>query len=119
MHASSGNPTLGELDLRFMKRYVQFARLKCAPRISSSAATKLSNFYVSMRSTIKNFERDSHERSSIPITVRQLEAIIRIAESIAKVSLSAAALDNHVEEALNLFKVATMQAILSGHNSTQ
>ena len=45
---------------------------------------------------------------------RQLEAIIRISESLAKMSLLPFALESHVDEALRLFQVSTMDAALSG-----
>jgi hypothetical protein len=43
--------------------------------------------------------------AAIPITVRQLEAIIRLSESLAKMTLSDTATEGHVTEAINLFKV--------------
>ena len=53
-------------------------------------------------------------RSSIPITVRQLEAIIRITESLAKLSLSPVATEEHVDEAIRLFLASTMDAVTQG-----
>jgi DNA replication licensing factor MCM5 len=76
----------------------------------------LISHYVSIRSQIHKIEQDSSERSSIPITIRQLEAIIRIAESLAKMTLSTIASETHVDEALRLFRVSTMQAVISGHS---
>ena len=45
---------------------------------------------------------------------RQLEAIIRIAESLAKMQLKPFAVDSHVDEALRLFQVSTLEAAKSG-----
>ena len=44
----------------------------------------------------------------------QLEAIIRVSESIAKVTLSPTVLPHHVEEAIRLFKQSTMHAVAAG-----
>ena len=44
----------------------------------------------------------------------QLEAIIRISESLAKMSLTPFALESHVDEALRLFQVSTLDAAMSG-----
>ena len=99
-----------------LKNYVAYCRSKCAPRLSQQAACKLSDHYVLMRSQVHSMEMNSSERSSIPITVRQLEAIIRISESLAKMSLSPIVSDEHVDEALRLFKVSTMHAIQTGHS---
>jgi DNA replication licensing factor MCM5 len=57
---------------------------------------------------------ESNNRSSIPITVRQLEAIIRISESLAKLSLSPIATEAHVDEAIRLFLASTMDAVTQG-----
>jgi DNA replication licensing factor MCM5 len=59
-------------------------------------------------------ESNSNARSSIPITVRQLEAIIRITESLAKLSLSPIATEEHVDEAIRLFLASTMDAVTQG-----
>lgn len=53
-------------------------------------------------------------RSAIPITVRQLEAIIRISESLAKMELLPFASEQHIDEALRLFRVSTIEAAATG-----
>ena len=45
---------------------------------------------------------------------RQLEAIIRISESLAKMALLPFAMESHVDEALRLFQVSTLDASHSG-----
>lgn len=44
----------------------------------------------------------------------QLEAIIRISESLAKITLSPIVQNHHVEEAIRLFKFSTMDAVSAG-----
>lgn len=105
-----------EFDLATMRNYIRYAKARSAPRLSVEAAEKLSNHYVSIRSDVQRVESAAAERSSIPITVRQLEAIIRISEALAKITLSPIATEQHVDEALRLFKVSTMQAVLAGHS---
>lgn len=46
--------------------------------------------------------------------VRQLEAIIRLAESLARMGLGSEATEDHVREAIRLFKHSTMDAVKSG-----
>ncbi|RWS16481.1 DNA replication licensing factor mcm5-A-like protein [Dinothrombium tinctorium] len=104
----------GELSLNLLKKYIAFSRAACGPRLSASAANKLRDSYVAMRSGTRDFEQQSHKKSSIPITVRQLEAIIRISESLAKMQLKPFASDEHVEEAIRLFRASTMKAAASG-----
>uniref|UniRef100_A0A3Q2XFB4 DNA replication licensing factor MCM5 n=1 Tax=Haplochromis burtoni TaxID=8153 RepID=A0A3Q2XFB4_HAPBU len=104
----------GEIPLTTFKKYIAYARTKCGPRLSAAAAEKLKNRYVVMRSGAREHERESDKRASIPITVRQLEAVVRIAESLAKMKLQAVAGEEEVDEALRLFQVSTLDAALSG-----
>lgn len=104
-----------DFDLATMKRYISACKSNCAPRLSAAAAEKLGSHYVALRSQVHQMEEKTSERSTIPITVRQLEAIIRIAEALAKMTCSPIASEIHVDEALRLFRVSTMQAVISGH----
>lgn len=45
---------------------------------------------------------------------RQLEAIVRISESLAKMTLSPEATADHVNEAIRLFRASTLDAAKSG-----
>ncbi|KAJ7596619.1 MCM-domain-containing protein [Mycena floridula] len=104
----------GELSLEKMKRYIAYCKNKCAPRLSPEAQEMLSSHFVSLRKQVQQVERDNDERSSIPITIRQLEAIIRISESLAKMTLSNVVQNHHVDEAIRLFKYSTMDAVSAG-----
>lgn len=104
----------GELNLNLLKKYIAYCRAKCGPRLSAEAAEKLKSRYVLMRNGAREHEQTLKKRTSIPITIRQLEAIIRIAESLAKMQLQPFALESHVDEALRLFQVSTLDAAMSG-----
>ena len=71
---------------------------------------------MSIRRQVHAAEISANQRSSIPITVRQLEAIIRITESLAKLSLSPIASEAHVDEAIRLFLASTMDAVNQGQS---
>lgn len=94
---------------------MSFCNRRCAPRLSAEASEKLSSHFVALRKQVQQVERDNNERSSIPITIRQLEAIIRISESLAKVTLSKQVNELHVDEAIRLFKFSTMDAVSAGN----
>lgn len=85
---------------------------KCGPRLSDAAAEKLKHRYVLMRSGVRT--QDGGKPPAIPITVRQLEAVVRISESLAKMQLQPFAGLHHVDEALRLFQVSTLDAAASG-----
>ena len=69
---------------------------------------------MSIRRQVHAAEMTANARSSIPITVRQLEAIVRITESLAKLTLSPIATEEHVDEAIRLFLASTMNAVTQG-----
>ena len=77
----------------------------------------MSSSFIALRDQLQKSEVAAGARSTVPITVRQLEAIVRIAESLAKLRLSNVADESHVEEALRLFLASTMDAATSGENS--
>ncbi|ADM11634.1 DNA replication licensing factor Mcm5 [Encephalitozoon intestinalis ATCC 50506] len=105
----------GTLPVSVLKRYVQYAKGKVFPTLSDAASKQLSRYYVNTRKEVRQFEQSTLKRNSIPITVRQLEAIIRIGESLAKMELSQVVSEKHVEEAIRLFNVSTMNAVSQGH----
>jgi len=98
----------------FLKRYVEYARAACRPRLSEPAARMLENEYVRIRSEMRDRARATGGTPAVPITVRQLEAVVRLAESLAKMCLHPVATEVHVAEALRLFTVSTIDAAKSG-----
>jgi DNA replication licensing factor MCM5 len=117
----------GHIGINTLKRYIAFCRAKSSPRLSARAASVLQNHYVSIRASIRAQQEESSVNSAsgggdatatgtsaIPITVRQLEAIVRISEALAKMTLSPVATEEHVNEAIRLFKVSTLEAATSG-----
>ncbi|KAG0417760.1 DNA replication licensing factor MCM5, partial [Dictyocoela roeselum] len=60
-------------------------------------------------------ESTLNEKSPIPITVRQLEAIIRLSEALARMELNHEVMPSHVDEAIRLFQKSTMEAVNQGY----
>ncbi|KAH7152246.1 MCM2/3/5 family-domain-containing protein [Dactylonectria estremocensis] len=108
--------TESEIPIDRMRKYLTYCKTRCAPRLSPEAAEKLSSHFVSIRRQVHAAEMEANARSSIPITVRQLEAIVRITESLAKLTLSTIATEAHVDEAIRLFLCSTMDAVNQGSN---
>ncbi|KAI9178829.1 minichromosome maintenance protein 5 [Blastocladiella emersonii ATCC 22665] len=104
-----------DFDMTTMRRYILYARSRCAPRLSEEAAEKLSSYFVRIRSEVRDLEQKTGSRAAVPITVRQLEAVVRISESLAKIALSPTVREDHVDEAVRLFQLSTMHAVESGH----
>lgn len=103
------------IPLEKLKRYIRYCRSTCHPVLTSAAAKKLENFYLEVRSAARSDTRK--RRDQIPITVRQLESLVRISESLAKMSLTTSVNESHVEEAIRLFKLSTVEAAKTVHIS--
>mmetsp|Transcript_36112 Transcript_36112/g.67382 ORF Transcript_36112/g.67382 Transcript_36112/m.67382 type:complete len:752 (-) Transcript_36112:76-2331(-) len=99
----------GPLGVMELRKYLDYCRHRCAPRLTPEAGETLKNHYVSIRAAIKR-ERENSRDSGIPITVRQMEAMIRISESLAKMELCEDVNVGHVEEAIRLFTVSTLDS---------
>jgi len=104
-----------EVNLEFLKKYIIYCRSKCSPRLNTEAAKTLENLYIEDRKRVQ--EEKTNRKSHIPITVRQLEAIIRLSEALAKMTLSNVVTVEHVRESHRLFQVSTMSAIQAGLDS--
>lgn len=119
VHRQAGaQPEADEEERReeaFLKRYIEYCRQSCTPRISDGAAKLLASEYVELRAESKRAaSADGSDIPAIPVTVRQLEAVIRISESWAKMNLQTTATEAHVRQALELFRTSTMDAVKSG-----
>jgi DNA replication licensing factor MCM5 len=107
LHSTGEDARGGSASALDLKRYIEYARKRCKPVITEPAMDLLKNEYVKMRSSVDN-------RESIPITVRQLEALVRISEALARMELSIECKEEHVVEAIRLFKVSTFDAANTG-----
>jgi DNA replication licensing factor MCM5 len=109
--AEAANVATSEIDISTLKKFVTYCRERCAPRLSEEAAALLSSQYVRVRNQVReSLIEKPGSAQVVPITVRQLEALVRISEALAKMRLSAEANVNDVQEALRLFKISTLAA---------
>lgn len=79
---SNKAPTI--LSIPFMKKYVQYAKQRIKPVLSSKASEYIVNTYSALRNDLI----DNNQRHTAPITARTLETLIRLASAHAKVRLS-------------------------------
>eukprot|EP00547_Thalassionema_nitzschioides_P002023 CAMPEP_0194206386 /NCGR_PEP_ID=MMETSP0156-20130528/5434_1 /TAXON_ID=33649 /ORGANISM="Thalassionema nitzschioides, Strain L26-B" /LENGTH=753 /DNA_ID=CAMNT_0038932905 /DNA_START=11 /DNA_END=2269 /DNA_ORIENTATION=+ len=103
----------GELSIAALKKYIYYCRTRCQPRLDETSGEQLVSHYVQIRNSAGS------KNSSIPITVRQLEALVRLSESLAKLRLDPQVQPEDVQEALRLFSVSTMVAASTQATSVQ
>ena len=88
-------------DTMYLKRYVAYAKVS-APKLSDEAAQAISRFFLDLRK--------SGGESSIHITPRQLESLIRESEARAKLMLRDIVTKEDVEVVIALFRSSLSQA---------
>ena len=85
-----------EIEPELLRKYIAYARKNVNPRLTDEANTVLKEFYVSTRNSGQD------EEGPVPITARQLEAIIRLAEASAKIRLKETVDKEDAEKAVRL-----------------
>ncbi len=70
-----------EIDPELLRKYIAYARRQIHPEITQGAIEILQEFYVGMRSSADD------DDSPVPITARQLEALVRLSEANCKIRL--------------------------------
>ncbi len=85
-----------EIEPELLRKYIAYARKNINPKLTDEATKVLEEFYVSVRSG------GVEEDTPVPITARQLEAIIRLAEASAKLQLKDKVEASDAHRAINL-----------------
>lgn len=73
-----------DISTELLRKYFQYVKNKCHPILTDEAINEIKAYYISMR----NMGGQDDGVTSIPITARQLEALVRLSESAAKVRLA-------------------------------
>ncbi|KAK3905136.1 DNA replication licensing factor mcm2 [Staphylotrichum tortipilum] len=74
-------PKEGEIPQELLRKYILYARDRCSPKLYHMDEDKVARLFADMR-------RESLATGAYPITVRHLEAIIRISEAFCRMRLS-------------------------------
>ena len=91
------------ISKEILKKYISYAKLNSTPRLSDEAAKRLEEFYLEMR------KAGEASDSPIAITPRQLESLIRLTESHARMALRSEASIEDAEAAIRLLSVSLRQ----------
>jgi len=99
IYADVAKPTI---DIQTLRKYITYARKTCIDiKLTQEAADMLKKFYVEMR--------NAYGGETVAITLRQFEALIRLAEASAKVRLDSYVRKEDAERAIRLMKYSLQQ----------
>ncbi len=85
-----------EIEPELLRKYIAYARKNVNPQLTEEANEILREFYVNTRNS------NPEEQGAVPITARQLEAIIRLSEASAKIKLKEFVEKEDAEKAVRL-----------------
>ncbi len=89
-----------EISEDFLKKYIAYAKKNIHPELTDQAIEKLRDFYIAIRNA--SGEEEEAGMKAVPITARQLEAIVRLAEAYAKIKLDNKVKLEYAQRAIDL-----------------
>jgi replicative DNA helicase Mcm len=94
-----------EIPIPLLKKYVAYAKQNIKPKLTDGAIDEIKSFYVELR----NMGTDEEGIKPIPISARQLEALVRLSEGSAKVRFSKKVTRVDAKRAIRILKYCLMQ----------
>lgn len=79
----------------FLKKYIGYANRYVIPQLTVEAVEEIENFYV-------DFRKNAEGGDTVPITARQLESLVRLAEARAKMALRSQVTKEDAQAAVRL-----------------
>jgi len=96
------NDRINPVERDLFRKYVAYAKQKIHPILTDDAVNEIREFYVKMRNS--QGTSDTMGTKSIPISARQLEALVRLSEAHAKMRLSKKVLKDDAKIAIEILK---------------
>ena len=103
-HRKAEEETIIDKDL--FRKYVAYAKQRVKPFLSDDAVEEIKRFYVELRNMPTSSEGSLRP---IPISARQLQALIRMSEASAKMRLSKDVTVDDARRAIDIMKYYLMQ----------
>ncbi|MBL7054278.1 minichromosome maintenance protein MCM [Candidatus Woesearchaeota archaeon] len=96
-------PDMGEPEIPtdLLRKYIAYTRQKINPELSDGALEEIKKYYVELRNQEVTEEGAAR---AIPISPRQLEALVRLSEAFAKIRLGAKVTRKDAKNAIDLLQ---------------
>src|SRR3989344_2780824 len=94
-----------EIPTKLLRKYVAYARQRINPKLTDGALEEIKDFYLKMR---KGGSGESGIKA-VPISARQLEALVRLSEASAKARLDERDTRKDAKKAVELLDYCLMQ----------
>jgi len=97
----------GIVDPKMIRKYIAYAKQRIKPKLSDSAIQEIKEYFVKMRGGTDTSEEQAIK--PIPISARQLEALIRMSEAAARMRLSGTVTRRDAQIAIELVHYCLQQ----------
>ena len=94
-----------EIPTKLLKKYIAYTKQKITPKLTDSALDEIKEYYIKMRMAGAAEEGIK----TIPISPRQLEALVRLSEASAKIRLSDKVTKDDAKRAIDILQYCLMQ----------
>ncbi|MDI9619710.1 MAG: minichromosome maintenance protein MCM [Candidatus Nezhaarchaeota archaeon] len=92
---ASRNSAVSPFPPEFLKKYIVYAKKNVRPQLTDAAMERIKSYFLSLR-------EKASEEAPVPITVRQLETLVRAAEARARMALRSEVTAEDAEAAIRL-----------------
>jgi replicative DNA helicase Mcm len=99
--AQDPNVKKSDISPELLRKYIAYAKQRCFPKLTSGAIDEIKNFYITLRASAS---KEESEIKAIPISARQLEALVRLAEASARIRLADRVTRTDAQRAIRLLK---------------
>ena len=101
-HTGTGEGVTPVIESNLLRKYIAYARSYVQPKLTKGAGEAIKDFYLKMRAKATG-------EAPISITLRQYEALIRLAEASARIRLANKVDVEDANKAINLMKTSLRQ----------
>lgn len=95
-----------EIPPLMFRKYIAYSKRNVIPVLSGDARKKIKDFYIGIR------HAGNDDDAPVPITVRQLESVVRLAEAKARVRLSDVITADDVDRVIKLYTYCLKQVFV-------
>jgi replicative DNA helicase Mcm len=104
-------PVKPDIEPSLFRKYVAYAKRSCYPILSAEAKEALVTYYLKLRGI-------AEQNKPVPVTARQLEALVRLAEASARIRLSNIIQQTDAERVINIVDACLRQVAYDARTGT-
>ncbi|MFH0961645.1 MAG: minichromosome maintenance protein MCM [archaeon] len=106
LHKQPNRKNMAPIETDFLRKYISYSKKNFSPKLTAEAVEEIKQFYVGLRT---KHGGESEELQAIPISARQLEAMVRLSEGNARLRFSNTVTAEDARQAIDLMRYCLYQ----------